>query len=387
MILPKLGTRTALLIFRYLSRQILQVMVAVTLVLLVVALTSRFIQYLGDALAGQLASDILLMLMLYRLPDFLLVILPLALFLGIILAYGRMYADNEMVILLGSGVSQRRLLLMTQAASALVVLAMALLSLQLAPWGVRNTEQIKLNQQELTEIDLIVAGQFQRFAAGTRVTYAERIASTAAGRQLESVFVAMNAEAGATGSTPRIVLAESARPQPDPASGARFMRLENVLQYEGEPGSANFRVGQFAAQLLLLPEATEFAPVLEEATLPTLQLWRSTDLAQRAELQWRLSIIFLIPVITLIAVPMSRVNPRQGRYSKLLPAALLYALYFVALQLCRDLVADGRLSPIIGLWWIHGVFIAIGWYLLRFPEGLRLSFAQRRSRAATGGTG
>jgi len=361
-----------LLIFRYLSRQILLVMIAVTLVLLVVALTSRFIQYLGDALAGQLASDILLQLMLFRLPDFLLVILPLALFLGIILAYGRMYADNEMVILLGSGFSQRRLLVMTQASSAVVLVIMALLSLQLAPWGVRNTEQIKQNQQELTEIDLIVAGQFQRFADGSRVTYSERIASTAAGRQLESVFVAMNAEAAAE-SSPRIVLAESARPQQDPASGARFMRLENVLQYEGEPGTANFRVGQFDAQMLLLPEPAEFDPVLEEATLPTAQLWRATDLAQRAELQWRISVILLIPVITLIAVPMSRVNPRQGRYSKLLPAALIYALYFVALQFCRDLIAEGRLSPVIGLWWIHGIFIALGWYLLRFPEGLRLN--------------
>lgn len=363
-----------MLIFRYLSRQILQVMIAVTLVLLVVALTSRFIQYLGDALAGQLASDILLLLMLYRLPDFLLVILPLALFLGIILAYGRMYADNEMVILLGSGFSQRRLLVMTQAASTVVLVVMALLSLQLAPWGVRNTEQIKQNQQELTEIDLIVAGQFQRFADGSRVTYAERIANTAAGRQLESVFVAMNAETAE--ATPRIVLAQSARPQPDPASGSRFMRLENVLQYEGEPGSANFRVGQFDAQLLLLPEPASFAPVLEESTLPTAQLWGATELARRAELQWRLSIILLIPVITLIAVPMSRVNPRQGRYRKLLPAALLYALYFVALQFCRDLIADGRLSPYLGLWWVHGVFIGIGWYLLRFPEGLRLSLAR-----------
>jgi lipopolysaccharide export system permease protein len=269
--------------------------------------------------------------------------------------------------------------LITQTGSAVVLLIMALLSLQLAPWGVRNTEQIKQNQQELTEIDLIVAGQFQRFADGTRVTYAERIANSAAGRQLESVFVAMNADADGGPAVPRIVLAESARPQQDASSGARFMRLENVMQYEGEPGSASFRVGRFDAQLLLLPDATEFAPVLEEATLPTAQLWGAADPAQRAELQWRLSTIVLIPVITLIAVPMSRVNPRQGRYSKLLPAALLYALYFVSLQFCRDLIADGDLSPVPGLWWIHGIFIAIGWFLLRFPEGLPL--ARRRSLA------
>jgi lipopolysaccharide export system permease protein len=353
------------LVFRYLSKQILQVMVAVTLVLLVVALTSRFIQYLGDAVAGQLASDILLLLMLYRLPDFLLVILPLALFLGIILAYGRLYADNEMVILMGSGYSQRRLLLTTLAGVSVVIVIMALLSLVLAPWGVRNTEQIKLSQQELTEIDLIVAGQFQRFGDDSRVTYAERIESTAGGRQLENVFVALNSAAAANGGAPRIVLAESARPQIDADSGARFMRLENVLQYDGEPGRADFSIARFDVQGILLPEPTQFEAVLEQSTLPSLALLGSSDPALRAELQWRLSTILLIPVITLIAVPMSRVDPRQGRFSKLIPAALLYACYFVLLQFCRDLVAEGSLSPLPGLWWVHLLFIAIGWYSFR----------------------
>ncbi|GIT22351.1 MAG: hypothetical protein CM1200mP40_20330 [Gammaproteobacteria bacterium] len=53
-------------------------MTAVTLILLVVGLTSRFIQYLGQAVAGELGSDVLLLLMFYRLPDFFLVIVPLA---------------------------------------------------------------------------------------------------------------------------------------------------------------------------------------------------------------------------------------------------------------------------------------------------------------------
>ena len=102
----KNGHFTDLIIFRYLSKQILQVMSAVTVILLIVGITSRFLQYLGQAVAGELSSDVLMLLMFYRLPDFLLVILPLAFFLGVLLAYGRMYAENEMVVLLGSGTSQ-----------------------------------------------------------------------------------------------------------------------------------------------------------------------------------------------------------------------------------------------------------------------------------------
>ena len=43
-----------MILFRYLARQLLQVTAAVTLILLVVSFTSRFLQYLGDAVAGQM---------------------------------------------------------------------------------------------------------------------------------------------------------------------------------------------------------------------------------------------------------------------------------------------------------------------------------------------
>ncbi|MFK7865031.1 MAG: LPS export ABC transporter permease LptF [Pseudohongiellaceae bacterium] len=355
-----------MIILRYLTSQVLQVMAAVSGILLIVALTSRFIQYLGQAVAGELASDVLLLLMLYRLPDFLLVIVPLALFLGILLAYGRMYADNEMVVLLGSGLSQLKLLFLTQGAAGLVLIIMAGVSLSLAPWGVRNAELLKQSQEQLTEIDLIAAGQFQSFADGARVTYAERLGSTDEGRRLERVFVASGGEAaGANGGgrAPRIVIADSAIPEIDSTTGSRFMRLDNVLQYEGRPGQSDFTVGQFDVQSILLPDSAEFEGFVEEAALRTSDLFGSESLEEQAELQWRLSIIVLIPVISFIAVPLSKVGPRAGRYSKLLPAVLLYALYFILLQFSRDGVADGELNPLIGLWWVHGVFLLIGIFM------------------------
>ncbi len=359
-----------MIIFRYLSKQILQVMLAVTLILLVVALTSRFIQYLGDAVAGELSSDVLLLLMLYRLPDFLLVILPLALFLGILLAYGRMYADNEMIVLMGSGFSQLRLLCMSLGAASVVLFVVALLSLQFAPWGVRNTEQLKQNQEQLTEIDLIVAGQFQFFGDGNRVTYAERISnSSGEGRELQNVFVAISGEVtGSSQNNLRIIIAESARPEIDEETGARFMRLESVLQYEGTPGTSKYTIGQFDVQSILLPEPSAIEQILEEESLSTGQLFMYSTPEHQAELQWRVSTLLLIPIITLIAVPMSKVDPRQGRYSKLVPAALLYAVYFVLLQFSKDMIADGELNPMIGMWWVHLLFIVIGIFVFRFSS-------------------
>ena len=84
-----------------------------------------------------------------------------------------------------------------------------------------------------------------------------------------------------------------------------------------------------------------------------------------------------MPFSTLMAVPLSRVNPRQGRFLKLLPAILLYMAYLTLLISARGSLEKGNLSPALGLWWVHGVFLAIGLGLL-YWEPIRLNMKSRR---------
>lgn len=342
----------------------MQATAVVAFILLSVAVISRFVQYLGEAASGQKAADVLLLIMLYRLPEFLLVILPLALLLGIVLSYGRMYAENEMVSLMGAGIGQMRLLRITLGIATVVMALMAILSLGMAPWGMRHAEAIVQDQEELTELDLIVAGQFRSFSDGGRTTWTERVSNSGAGgRELQNVFVAVAGDRGQPGAAPRIVLAESARPVIDADTGARFMRMENVVQYDGAPGSAEFSVGSFATQSILLPQPAEFEETLEQSTIPSLNLIGSADPVHIGELQWRLALVLLAPVLAVLAVPMSQVQPRQGRYIKLVPAAFLYVVYFALLEFCRDAVSAGG-SP-YAFWLVHAVFLALGLIAIR----------------------
>ena len=48
--------------------------------------------------------------MAYRIPGFIELILPLGLFLGILLAYGRLYLDSEITVLNACGISEKKLL-------------------------------------------------------------------------------------------------------------------------------------------------------------------------------------------------------------------------------------------------------------------------------------
>ncbi|MEL7400977.1 MAG: LPS export ABC transporter permease LptF, partial [Pseudomonadota bacterium] len=49
-----------MIIFRYLAREVLVSMIAVSGVLLLIIMSGRFVKYLADAAAGKLAPDVLL---------------------------------------------------------------------------------------------------------------------------------------------------------------------------------------------------------------------------------------------------------------------------------------------------------------------------------------
>ncbi|MDA9901979.1 LPS export ABC transporter permease LptF [Gammaproteobacteria bacterium] len=354
-----------MILFKYLSKQVYQLLVGIAITLTIVALFSRFIQYLSQAAIGELSSDILFWIVLYRMPDFLLIILPLSLFLAVLITYSRLYAENEMVVLFNSGLSESTLLAYTQLIAALILLSVAILSFQLAPWGLRNTETLLLQQGELTEVDLITAGRFQTFNRGHRVTYADRVIQNSSGqRELQNVFVAAPVSTSAVGS--RIIIADRAKSL---ISGRdRYLELENVRQIEGEPGQSDFSISHFEKQIFLLPESEEVEQIDGEATLPMFQLFGSSEPRLIAELQWRLSLVLLIPVLVTLAVPLSRVRPRQGQYSKLFVAILLFSSYILLLQICRDAISRGSLIPWLGVWWVHALFLLLGLGMLTFPN-------------------
>jgi len=352
---------------------------AVSMTLLVIIMSGRFIKYLAQAAQGALDPSVLLLIMGFRIPGFLQLILPLGLFLGILLAYGRLYLDSEMLVLSATGMSQQRLLLYTLVPAALIALLTGWLSLSLAPQGIVRVTQILNEQSALTEFDTLVPGRFQSMKGGGRVTYSETLSDQR--KVLGGVFISdRKAPAGSSGSKTSdvsILVAQSGH-QELQADGSRYLVLQNGYRYDGTPGRADYRIIRYDSYGVLLPKAEPVSNIgLREEALPTGMLWSSSDVRHQAELQWRLSIPLLVFVVTLLAVPLSRVNPRQGRFIKILPAILLYMAYLALLIFMRGALYKGRLPAFLGLWWVHGLFFVLGMGLL-YQERLQLLWAGRR---------
>ncbi|MCF7980696.1 MAG: LPS export ABC transporter permease LptF [Pseudomonadales bacterium] len=351
-----------MIIFRYLAKNVVVTMLAVTAVLLLIIMSGRFIKYLAEAAAGELGVDVLFSLIGYKLPSFLELILPLGLFLGILMSYGRLYLDSEMTVLSACGMSTKRLLFYTMMPSLFVMLLVGLLSLELSPWGTRKVDEIFRAQDARTEFDALVPGRFQELGGGGRVTYTEKL--TDKRKRMGNVFISQRIEK--PGKKPELILlvAESGSQYIDEATGSHFLLLENGYRYDGDPGDPEYRIIQYEKYGVNIPKPAERAARVKAELKPTLDLINSTNPQDIAQLQWRLSLPLLVPIITLIAIPLSRVNPRQGRWLRLLPSIFLYMGYLVLLSTTRTAIEDGKLSPQVGLIWVHVLFFAIGVILI-----------------------
>ncbi len=350
------------IVFRYLTRQTMISMLAVSGVLLLVFMSGRFIKYLAEAAAGELAGDVLFQIMAYRFPGFLELILPLGFFIGILLAYGRMYLESEMTVLFACGMSDRQVLGKTLLASIPVMLTVGAMSLYVSPWGMKQVEAIFNEQRKATEFEMLAPGRFQDLASGGRVTYTEGLSDNK--RVLEGVFIA---EYGREGLT--IITAESGSQLIDQETGSRFLILEEGGRFEGQPGQLEYQMTGFDAYGLKIQSGGGRDKELEEG-VSTLDLMASDDPEDRALLHWRFTLPLIVPIVTLLAVRLSRVNPRQGRFFHLLPAMLVYITYLGLLIVARDALAGGKVPEWIGLLWVHAIFLALGLWLQFGPAWL-----------------
>ena len=161
-------------------------MFAVAGIVLVISMGWRFSGYLETAARGLMSSEVLFAVMLYRLPGFLELILPVSFFLSIMLVHGRMHVDSEMIVLQSCGIGPGRLILMTLLLSLVVMLATAVISLWLKPEGEHRTELLMAGQRNMTEFDTLAPGRFQTVRSGKRVTYTEELTGES---NLKKVFM------------------------------------------------------------------------------------------------------------------------------------------------------------------------------------------------------
>lgn len=360
---------------RYIFREVLQSWLAVTAVLLAILMANQFARILGEAAAGALPREAVFTLVALAGVDFLITLVPVGLFLAVMIAFGRLYRDSEMAAMMGCGVGVRRAFRPIFKLGFLVTALTAYLALQVGPWAEATSADLRTSARQEAQFGSFDAGRFKVTQGGEGVFYSER--TDDALERMEIVFLARN-----LGDRIEVVYAPEAEQITDGTTGERLLVMREGHRYIGVPGEAGFVSATFEEHgLPVRVEGQRPARVRTEA-LPTSALLGSDDPEERAQLQWRLSTPISVLVLLVLAMPLSRSAPRQGRYGRIIVAILAYFVYSNLLGSSEVWLEKDRIPAWLGMWWVHLLALIVGGLLLAQQLGFRWSFERLTGRRA-----
>ena len=347
---------------RYIFREIALSWLGVTMVLLMILLTNQFARILGEVAKGRLPKDAAFDVIGLSAAQYLTVLVPIGLFLSIMLALGRLYRDSEMPAMMAcrigpSGIYRPLLWLLAPLA-----LGVAWLALEGSPRAMSTIERISAEARREADLNSIEPGRFTVFGPDQAVVYGERVTPDGF---MEGVFL----ERRVDGDVVEVVVAKRGEQVESDDPDTRLLVLHEGRRYEGVPGTARFRVVEFLEHGIPYQLPSLRDPELKPEAMPFLALRNSDDPEHIAERQWRLSVPVATVLLALLAVPLARSRPREGRYGRIAIGLLVFIIYFNLLSAAKAWVEEGTVAPLPGIWWAHGGMLLLTLMLIGLQNG------------------
>jgi lipopolysaccharide export system permease protein len=255
--------------------------------------------------------------------------------------------------------------------AVLLTAALAWLTLVLAPAATVRALALRNEALRAGQFAPIAAGKFRSFGGGNAVVYAQEVNADGT---LGHVFVERN-----RGPVVEVALAQRARREVTPDGLTHILTLYDGERFEGVPGSTQFRMLRFAEHIVpvRVPQSSDVVTALEAR--PTAELIGSHSLPERAELQWRIAMPLTCMVLALLAVPLSRLKPRQGRYARVWLAVVIYFIYLNLVSAGKVWIGRGTVPVGLGLWWTHAAVVLLALAVIVGPGLMnRLRYRVRR---------
>ena len=344
------------IIDKYIAKELLVSCLSVLFILLLIVLSTELVHLLSWVSQGFIPLPALIPYLINSLFEFAVVLIPLSLLMGILIAFGRLYRDSEMAAIMSAGIGPlqwyRPLMMVAVPATVLLLLLMMFVRPMLTIQRAQITAEIK----STAEVDTLLVGQFNRASKGGGVLFLE--SSDKDSKQIDNVFFEQRRE----GRT-HVDLAASTSSHYN-EDGRRYMVMYDGTHYVGNAGDADFRIIKYKDYGVYVAKK-QVAAHFSEKSKSIAELWHSTAPKDQAELQWRFSLPLATIIVAFMALPLSRTDPRSGRYAKLALALILYLVYSNFLGVAQTWIVQERVPLWVGIWWVHLIAIIFTFYLLK----------------------
>ena len=333
-------------------RETLKSQLAILFILLLIFFCQKLVRILGAAADGEIPTNLVLSLLGLGVPEMAQLILPLSLFLGLLMTLGKLYTESEITVMHACGLSRAVLVKAALVLALFTGIVAAVNVMWAGPWSSRHQDQVLADAKANPGMAALAQGQFQQASDGNSVLFIEGVE----GKNFTNVFLAQLRPKG--NARPSVVLADSGQLSQH-KDGSQVVTLNSGTRFEGTAMLRDFRITDFQNyQAVIGHQAVALDPTdTEQMNMRT--LFNTDNPRASAELHWRLTLIFAVVMMALMVVPLSVVNPRQGRVLSMLPAMLLYLIFFLLQTTLRSNGAKGKLDPMIWMWAVNLLYLAL----------------------------
>ncbi len=383
----------------YINKDIYRTTAAILLVLILIFVSSRFVKYIQLAVDGTISASAVFSLLALQIPSVAGFLIPLSFFLAVLLTFGRLYSDNELVVVHSLGIGQRDLAKMLMPSALILAIAAGGLSTLLTPWALNQSSVLMAEQAAQAKLGVFAAGRFKENSSRDGIVFVESKADSgvitgvfSVSRQLEepaentdenvlqlptTSLSLLNTRYGQL----KIQTAQSGRHWENEQTGVNYLVLENGQFSEFDEVANRWQITDFESTYTRIIQDDSIEVRDSAKSTSTWELFQTPGNKQWAEIHWRLAAPISIPLICLMAVPLSRTQPRKGKFSRIMPSVLIYLIYVLLMMYSRKMIDSGRIPGELGFWWIHGIVAGFIYWLYLPPKVAKQSRKQKRRTA------
>ena len=350
-----------MILYRYLNRELTNMMVMIIFILLLIIITNIFVRYVSNISIINIEVKAIFKIIFLMLPKYISYLLPISLFFSILLVYGQLFANHELTIFFSSGNNWIHCLKILMTLAIPLVIIELFLTLMILPKMDHIYFLLKKTISTPPLINCIQPGKMVSFNKANQVLYTQ---STDNNGKMKAVFICQKKDNNTSVIITALEGYSSTR-----INDEQYLTLKDGYYYEITPGNLVIQKGHFqtANQIIFQNFLTNTTPSVE--SLSTWFLLKSNNKNCQAQLQWRLSFPIAIFIATLIGLTFCKLRPCQNRYSRIILALLVFIIYFNLLLLSKSWTSQGLLPVWMGLWWVHLLFSWVMLFILKKYNG------------------
>jgi|SRR5208283_4336998 len=378
------------IINRYIFKEIAYPFIIILFILTFVLLMGKILQIMDLVINKGVSVFSILEIIFFLLPSFMLFTVPIALLIAILIAMGRLSADNEITALKTSGISLMQIYYPVAVASLIAFAFTIFTSYFLVPQSNFATKRLLFNivQQNATIgiKEKVFNADFKGF-----LFYAEKIPDNK--NYMEGIIVSDNRIIGEQNT----ILAKRAYLVSDPESMKVKLTLEDGSIHTVSSDLKNYRKIDFKSYDINLDLSTALASIDESSKSSTEMTVRELlakmkkpglDPAAIRELAIEVHKKFTIPLscifFGMLALPLGIRSHRSVKSRGFAVGLIVVSLYYL-LRIGGEAFAEtGYISPVSGVWVPSLIFAIMGTCLL-YMANKEISFFQKANDFLTRG--